>query len=186
MRIFLSGPHYSGKTTLAETLRDQYGLIGTFESRPTRAANKYFRARPSDIPFGSREVFQNLAFLEQVILEEQNESVQFGIGDLTPIICDRTAVDFAVYTSDETVKASILMYAKEAYQYGDCHIFLVEPISEDPVDDGKRFLSNPFDLLEEFKNLYEAIGIKYHILKMDTINNRISEIQRVTGLGGLP
>ena len=183
MKILLSGPHYSGKTTLAETLRDNYGLVGTFESRPARAANKYFRTKPSDVPFGSREVFQNLAFVEQIILEEQNESVQLGTGDLTPIICDRTAVDFAAYTTDETIKASILLYAKETYKY-DCHIFLVEPLGKDPVDDGKRFLTDPNKLFQEFINLYDMIDLEYHILKMGTINERISEIERITGLGG--
>lgn len=180
MKIFLSGPHYSGKTTLAEFLADKHLLIGRFGSRPTLAAKKYFGLNSSsEVPGGSREVFQALSFAEQVVLEGENRAFRSTLQ--MDSICDRTAVDFAAYTSDETVKTAILTYAKTEYSSNDTFVFLVKPLGDKPEDDGKRFLTDPNLLFEEFVRLYNIINIPFHIVEIDTVENRAKFIEKIVG-----
>ncbi|MFZ5720929.1 MAG: ATP-binding protein [Pseudomonadota bacterium] len=162
LRLALTGPHGTGKTTLIKALSaklEKYGRVST-----CREAPRLIIDRVGDSEFFRREsnttARQALIFLEH-IMEERRASLDADI-----VLSDRTLVDHLAYTTvlfpKEVDTPEVRIYREIAYESLSTYEAIFQlPIEFAPEDDGVREADINFQraIDETLTDLYREAGV---------------------------
>lgn len=157
-RIFLSGAHSTGKSTLAKLLADKLGW-----ELKTEAARSVIEkmGNPKDMDFASRLEFQDAVYKAQR-KNQRNAILDYDEDERTGLVVDRSLLDVAAYLEmfyDEEANVTVEHFQRYAnlrlkilsdFYLSGVDLLVILPLrGEKPVDDGVRFM----DGQEEFQEL---------------------------------
>lgn len=157
-RIFISGSHGIGKSTLAKLLSDKLGW-----ELKTEAARSVIEkmGNPKDMDFTQQISFQEAVYKAQR-KNQAHSYLDYSEDDRTGMVVDRSLLDVGAYLEmfydkagvvtpeDFKAYANLRMKILEDFFLSDGDLLVILPLrGEKPVDDGVRFL----DGQEEFQEI---------------------------------
>ena len=181
MKIYLSGSHSNGKSTLAKYISDKYKLPFIPEvARMILSESEWqIDALRSDIDMAN--LYQQKIFYRQ-LLEEQK---------YTSFVSDRSVIDPLAYSAQHTQILSKLMKSKELTEYiaslksKDAFVFFVRPSKATMKQDGVRETLSWDGIVAidaMIKLLLEMFDIRYFDINNDCMQSRIRLVDSVLSL----
>jgi nicotinamide riboside kinase len=170
MRIWITGSHSVGKTTLLNKL--EWNKINEI----ARTAMRHFWKTPQEMDNRELEIFQNHLFFKQI----REELAKWDF------ITDRTIIDVLAYSKKLEVYNILKDRAKTFLNQFPYDILFYIPIEFWLEEDWTRFSWTEYqiEIDNNIKELLEEFNIKYHIItwsleeRLNNINNIINEFKR--------
>jgi predicted ATPase len=181
MRIYFSGAHSSGKSTLTRYVSERYTLPMINEAARVILNEKELHLSTLRSDLNSVNQYQSDVFYRQ--LEEEAKHKSF-VGDRCLIDCVAYAIQHSSISAKLIKDPKFAQYI-EQLKTSQALIFFVRPSKSIMVEDGVRETPQwdgmvAIDAI--IKTLYEMNSIRYFQIGVDSIQERIKLIDNVIGL----
>lgn len=181
MKIYLTGSHATGKSTLCRYISNTYNLHMLPETARSVLSERELQIDSLRADINLTDSYQQEVFDRQ-IAEEEN---------YTSFVSDRSAIDCVVYSFAYSRIGSRLIADKRFKHYLEklkdykSIIFLVRPSKATLKDDGVRETINWDNIVSidaQIKLLLELYQIRYFQINTDNMNDRINQVNYVISL----
>jgi len=179
MRIYFTGSHSTGKTTLAKYVSDKYGI-----SFIPEVARMVLSEQELQIDNIRRNLEMINKYQQEVFSKQIKEENKYGDN----FVSDRCALDVLAYAAQHTSILPTLLksqdlkdYIEKLFQKGS-RIFFVRPCKSTLVQDGVRELINWEGVITidaQIKYILESFGLSYFPIHTDNIQERIRLIDSI-------
>jgi len=178
MKVYLTGSHSSGKSSLAKYISEKYKLNFISECARKILSEKELQVDSLRSNIDIVDDYQSEVFHRQLLEESKH----------TSFVSDRSAIDCLAYSSQHTRIFSKLINSLEFKNYlptlqdKNSIIFFVRPCKATLKSDGVRETIN-WDAITaidaQIKLLYEMFNIRYFQINTESIQERIKLITSV-------
>ena len=181
MRIYFSGAHGSGKSTLTRYVSEKYDIHMIPEiARMVLSENEYqIDSLRSNIKLVND--YQSKVFY-RLLLEEKNRK---------SFVSDRSAIDSLAYSASHTQILPQLLKSPELQEYlsilraSDSFIFLVKPSKVTMQADGVREIINwdgAVAIDAQIRLFYEMFDLRYFQINTESMQERVKLINSILSL----
>lgn len=181
MKIYLTGSHCSGKSTLCHYISKKYKLPMITEVARTILSEKELQIDSLRCNINTVDDYQSSIFYRQLQEESKHES----------FVSDRSIIDNLAYASQHSNSLSKLLSAPELQPYltilkdAKSILFFVRPSKATLQADGVREVLNWDGIVAidaQIKLLHEMFGVRYFQINTDSMQERIRLIDSVISL----
>lgn len=178
MRIYFSGCHGSGKSTLTRYVSKKYNLPMISEAARMVLSEKELQIDTLRYDMDTVDDYQSQVFDRQ--LKEESKHEEF--------VADRSLIDCLAYSANHSRVFSSLIRSKELEQHlptlnaPNSIVFFVKPSKATFKADGVREALNWDGVVAidaQIKLLYEMFNLKYFQINTDSMQERIKIIDNV-------
>jgi predicted ATPase len=185
LRIALTGPHGTGKTTIIRTVAPHLDTLGTVAI--CREAPRLIIDRVGDPEFFRRE--SNTTSRQALIFAEHLMEERRAAQNSDVVISDRTLVDHLSYTTvlfpESETSAELRVYREIAFESLSAYDAIFQlPIEFAPVDDGVRESDLQFqrEIDEKLGQLYAEAGVVPTIIRGSVDERRDQILAHIASL----
>lgn len=181
MRIYYSGSHSSGKSTLARYTSEKYNLPFLPEAARAVLAEKELSLDTLRSNLDVVDVYQNEVFLRQISEETKHNT----------FVSDRSIIDCIAYSGAHSrilpslIASSMFKEALSVLKQSDTIVFFVRPSKATLRDDGVREKvewDHVVSIDAQVKLLLEMFEIRYFQINTDSMSERATLINAVISL----
>lgn len=181
MKIYFTGCHGSGKTTLARYVSEKYKLPFVTEVARMVLSERELQLDSLRYNMDVVDDYQSQVFYRQLVEEAKYNN----------FVSDRSAIDCLAYSTQHTRILPQLLNSPELQSYlpilqaADSFLFFVKPSKATLKADGVREAINwdgAVAIDAQIKLFYEMFGLRYFEINTDSMQQRIRLIDAVLSL----
>jgi len=181
MKIYFSGAHSVGKSSLAWYASKKYSLPMISETARMILSEQELQIDTLRYDLNVVDQYQQQVFDRQLI-EEQKHSA---------FVSDRSAIDILAYSAQHSRILPELLYSKELEQYieklntNNSCVFFIRPSKATLKEDGVREIINWDGIIAidaMIKLLFQMYNIRYYQINTDNMQERINFIDNILSL----
>jgi dephospho-CoA kinase len=181
MKIYLTGSHATGKSTLCRYISNTYNLYMLPETARSVLSERELQIDSLRADINLADSYQQEVFNRQIAEEENYDN----------FVSDRSAVDCVVYSFAHSRIGHRLVADKRFKHYleklkdNKSIVFLVRPSKATLKDDGVRETINWDSIVSidaQIKLLLELYEIRYFQINTDNMSDRIKQVNYVISL----